>query len=199
MLRLGAIMTRDVVTVTPETTLRDAVELFTSRHISGAPVMSGRQIVGVVSAADIIGFAASMPVAEVEGTDPPTWNEWNEMAPDEFPESENAAPGSYFTDLFGAGSTDVLERIGTPPGPARSLIDEHTVDEVMTRDPIALSPNDPVLAAADIMQRNSIHRILVVEGGKLVGIVSTLDLARAIAEHKLTSRTYVFNSGARLS
>lgn len=181
MLRLAEIMTRDVVTVTPETTLRDTVELFAARHISGAPVVSGRQIVGVVSAADIISFAASMPATEVETTDP---SGWNEPSPEEFPESENVAPGSYFTDLFDVGEADVLERIGTAPGLRKSLLDERTVDEVMTRDPIALSPNDSVLEAADIMQTKSIHRVLVVDDGKLVGIVSTLDLARAIAEHK---------------
>jgi len=42
MLRLQDIMTRDVVTVSPELTLRDAMELLTSLHISGAPVVGNR-------------------------------------------------------------------------------------------------------------------------------------------------------------
>ena len=43
MLRLRDIMTTDVVTVSPESTIREAMELFASRHISGAPVVAGNR------------------------------------------------------------------------------------------------------------------------------------------------------------
>jgi CBS domain-containing protein len=65
----------------------------------------------------------------------------------------------------------------------------------MTHDAIALSPNDTVVAAAEVMRGHSIHRVLVVDDDTLVGILSTLDLARAVAEKKLTTKTYVFNKG----
>ena len=50
MLALRDIMTADVVTVSPQTTLREAMELLAQRHLSGAPVVSGGELVGVVSA-----------------------------------------------------------------------------------------------------------------------------------------------------
>ncbi|HKW49978.1 MAG TPA: CBS domain-containing protein [Gemmatimonadaceae bacterium] len=186
MLKLSEIMTRDVVTVTPETTLRQAVELFTAKHISGAPVVSGHEVVGVVSATDILEFAASMP----ERLNPASGeSSWNEAACDD--EGSDVPAGSYYTDLFADESRDVSDRIDGSGEP--SPFDAHTVDEVMTRDAISLSPNESVLSAADIMRGRSIHRVLVVDRGVLVGILSTLDLARAVAEHKLTAKTYVFN------
>lgn len=189
MLRLSEIMTCEVVTVTPETTLREAVDLFSAKHISGAPVVSGHTVVGVVSASDILEFAASEPE---RFTEPPLADaSWPEDATDSDTERADAIPGSYYTDLFAGEGGDVADRMGTPS--ELSVLDLHAVDEVMTRDAISLSPNDSVLAAADVMRRRGIHRILVIDDEKLVGILSTLDLARAVAEHKLSTKTYVFN------
>jgi CBS domain-containing protein len=181
-------MTRNVVTVTRETTLREAVELFTENHISGVPVVSGHEVVGVVSASDILEFAASIPELSSRPSDDSSWRD----APSEDEvERADAISGSYYTDLFAGDESDVADRIGAPE--EVGMLDAHTVDEVMTHDAIALSSNDSVLSAADVMRGRSIHRVLVVDDGKLVGILSTLDLARAIAEHKLTTKTYVFN------
>lgn len=196
MLRLSDIMTVNVATLAPETTLRDAVELLSARHISGAPVLSGQELIGIITASDIISFAASVAGSEADRSDAPTWSEWNDSASDEQPESENVAPGSYFTDLFDEGSTDVVDRMRSTDGRESNLLDEHTVDEVMTRAPIALGPHDSVLEAAELMRAKAIHRVLVVEDERLVGIVSALDVARAVAEQKLTSRRYMFNRDA---
>ena len=186
MLKLSEIMTREVVTVAPETTLREAVELFTSKHISGAPVVSGQQVVGVVSASDILEFAAALPDLDNRRADDSSWTEREEEG-----QAAEAISGSYYTELFAGDSDEVGDRIAEPGGV--SVLDAHTVDEVMTHNAIALSPNESVLSAADVMRGRSIHRVLVVDHGKLVGILSTLDLARAVAEHKLMTKTYVFN------
>ncbi|MGH7617950.1 MAG: CBS domain-containing protein, partial [Gemmatimonadaceae bacterium] len=68
------------------------------------------------------------------------------------------------------------------------------VSEIMTRTPLCTLPSDAdTHAAAALMTEQGIHRILVVDDDQLVGIVSSLDVARAVAEHKLTERTFVFN------
>jgi CBS domain-containing protein len=188
MLKLSEIMTRDVITVTPETTLREAVDLFAANHISGAPVVSGRQVVGVVSASDILEFAASTPEVTKEMSEPSSWNDGSAERDDE---RVDTLPGSYYTELFAGEAADVTDRIANPS--ETSVLDAHTVDEVMTHDAIGLSPNDTVVAAAEVMRGHSIHRVLVVDDDVLVGILSTLDLARAVAEKKLTTKTYVFN------
>jgi CBS domain-containing protein len=45
------------------------------------------------------------------------------------------------------------------------------------------------------MREKSIHRVLVVQDGELVGIVTTLDIVKAVADRKLMTRTYVFDRG----
>jgi CBS domain-containing protein len=47
-------MTRDVMTVSPETPLKDAAELLAGHRISGLPVVEDGRIVGVLSEADIV-------------------------------------------------------------------------------------------------------------------------------------------------
>jgi len=46
----------------------------------------------------------------------------------------------------------------------------------MTRDPKTVSPEDTLTRAADIMRYGGINHLPVVEGGKLVGILSDTDL-----------------------
>ena len=54
-MKVAELMTRDVVTVTPETSLRNAASLLSTRKISGVPVVDGfGTVVGVLSEADIL-------------------------------------------------------------------------------------------------------------------------------------------------
>lgn len=51
------VMTREVVTIPNTATLRDAAEIFTAKHISGAPVIEADgKVVGMVTEADILDF-----------------------------------------------------------------------------------------------------------------------------------------------
>jgi len=54
-MRVGELMTKDVMTVEPGTTLKDVAALLSSRRISGVPVVDRQGgVVGVVSEADIV-------------------------------------------------------------------------------------------------------------------------------------------------
>jgi CBS domain-containing protein len=55
--------------------------------------------------------------------------------------------------------------------------DDTKVEEVATMDPIAGQPGWDVSEAIDLMSRYQIRRLPVVEGGKLVGIVSLGDIS----------------------
>jgi len=149
MLKLKDIMTRDVVSAAPDMTLRDAMELLSERHVSGAPVFDGGKVVGVFSASDLLAFLADL----------------NDTTPS-------------LTFRRRRGHTTPLEDV--------------TVDEVMTRKVQSLPPDCSVDEAAVVMGEKQIHRVLVMQGDVLLGIVSTSDVARAVAEHRLGSRTYVF-------
>ncbi len=64
MLKLRDIMTTDVVTATPDMSLREAMEMLSSRHISGAPVTAGGKVVGIFSASDLLSFLVDLEGAE---------------------------------------------------------------------------------------------------------------------------------------
>jgi CBS domain-containing protein len=50
----------------------------------------------------------------------------------------------------------------------------------MSRDVLSVAPDAPLQEAAHRMLEHRVHRLLVVEGGKLRGVVSALDLLIAI-------------------
>lgn len=60
---------------------------------------------------------------------------------------------------------------------------ETEVGEVMTPDPLTVSPADPVLKAASYMGLRNLRRIPVTEEGRLVGIVSIGDINRGLFLH----------------
>ncbi len=68
----------------------------------------------------------------------------------------------------------VLRCVAAEEDPAQTL-----VREIMTRGCATVSPQDDCRAATQLMARQQVRRLPVVEGGKLVGIVSLADLARS--------------------
>jgi CBS domain-containing protein len=64
----------------------------------------------------------------------------------------------------------------------------------MTHAPVhALTPDTFVTVAADYMRTAKIHRVLIMTGAKLLGVVTTSDITEAVADGKLTAHTYVFD------
>lgn len=197
MLRLRDIMTTDVVTVTPDATLRDVMELFARRHISGAPVVQGGRVVGVISASDVVGFAGTLPGVPTERHGQEEWGEWDQTEESEAEvEREDIPPASFFTEMWDDAGAEVDERFGESEGPEWNILEEHTVAEAMTRAVYSRSPETPVVTASDEMSRLRVHRVLVMDGEQLLGIVSTSDVTRAVGEHRLVARTYVFERRA---
>jgi CBS domain-containing protein len=55
MTRVADVMTRDVITVTPETSLRDLAEILSGKNINGVPVVDDEgDVIGVVSESDLV-------------------------------------------------------------------------------------------------------------------------------------------------
>ena len=198
MLRLRDIMTADVVTVRPDTSLRDAMELLASRHLSGAPVVAGNRVVGVVSSTDLMALAAALPgvPSNRPDPDPAPWGDLADAAePDD--ERENEVPAaSYFAELWAEVESDTSERMAATTEPDWDVLGDHTVDEAMTRAVYSLPPDADVLQAADFMRRVHAHRVLVMSGDELLGIVTAMDVTSAVADHRLSTRTYVFDRNA---
>lgn len=193
MLRLRDIMTRDVVTVAPELSVRDAMELLASQHISGAPVVTNSKLLGVISLTDLAELAASSPGIPTERPELAQWGEFEN--PGDWIE-EDSPPGAFFAEMWDDSGVDASERMAATSSPEWNALEELTVGEAMTRRIAALPPDTPVDHAAAFMQRASIHRVLVTENERLVGIVSTKDISDAVADHRVTTNVYVFGGRA---
>lgn len=194
MLKVRDVMTADVLTVSPETTLREAMELLAMRHVSGAPVVSAGKLVGVVTAADLMALASALPGVPEERPEGPAWEATEEPSLEADVEAEDEPASAFFSELWDDAGADTATRMESIEGPEWNALEEHDVSEVMTTGPlVTISPEAGVEVAAEMMKRHEIHRLLVTESGQLAGIVTAMDVAKAAADHRLTARTFVFN------
>jgi CBS domain-containing protein len=154
MLRIRDIMTAEVVTLAPDTSIREAAEILSTERLGGAPVVVHGRLVGMLTAQDLMEFIASL------ATEP----------------AEVRARSEH------------------------GILDDHVVEEAMSRGPLrTVTPDTPVERAAELLAVERMHRIPVVAEDSLVGIVSTMDVVRAVADRKLSHTTFVFPSPMSLS
>ena len=94
-----------------------------------------------------------------------------------------------------------LELISNKWASATEYIKSHSrkVADVMTRDVITAKPDTPLGDIASMLERNRIKRVPIVEGGKLVGLVSRANILQALASatKKLSSLTTATDSELR--
>lgn len=178
MVRVHDIMSVDVVSVSPEASLKEAARILAEERVTGLPVVASGRVVGVVSASDILEFASDAPGvpagrAEAEWPEPEAW------------EQGNAPLSAYFVDYWENAGADVLERIEEPEGPEWDALAEQTVGDVMSRTVLSVPPGVEAREAARIMLEADVHRILVMEDSRLVGVVTTTDLVKAVSQHGL--------------
>lgn len=165
--------TAGLATVAPDWTLREVAELLTARHVAGAPVLEGSTVAGVVSASDILDFATAARPDAPDGGEPGA-GLWREDA------GEPAA--AFFLELGMDLGEDLPAAFADAPGREWNAFDEHTAGEVMSRRVLSVSPDASVRQAARIMLSNGVHRLLVIEDERLVGLLSATDVLRAVAE-----------------
>jgi predicted transcriptional regulator len=183
MFTVRDLMATAPVTLEPEETLRSAADLLTSSGVSGAPVVAGTQVVGVATLSDILAFEADDPGV-------PTLRDQPTLSPDEpaeDPELLEEPAGRWFLEMWDDVGADVETRMEAANTPEWAALDQHVVSEVMTRTVLYVSPDATIQEAADMMERERVHRLLVLDDGKLVGILSAWDVVRAVARGALTA------------
>ncbi|MDH3734944.1 MAG: CBS domain-containing protein [Gemmatimonadota bacterium] len=177
MTALSEIMTPGVRCVDADATLRELAEFLIEEDVSGAPVVAGGALVGVVSVTDLVAFDADgrgVPVYESVGPDESGMS-------DEDPTPRSSA---FFADPWDDGRESVRTRLSVG-GPIWSSLDDRTIDEVMTRDLLTMPASADVQDAAAAMVEAGVHRLLVMKGDQLLGVVTTTDVVRAVAEKGL--------------
>lgn len=179
MATVSEIMTKEVVTVDPEASLRDALDLFRGEDVSGAPVARNDELVGVVSITDLLEFEATSPGVPASRPEQTEWGEFE--APDVWEEG-NEAPSAFFVDYWSDAGADVTTRFDEEEQPEWDLLENHIVAEVMTRTVVSVGPDATIKEAAERMLAADVQRILVIKDGELLGIVTSTDVVRAVAE-----------------
>jgi CBS domain-containing protein len=58
-----------------------------------------------------------------------------------------------------------------------------TAGQIMTKPAVAVSPNDTLQRVCELMYNRRIHRVVVAEGNRILGIITTMDILRAIATY----------------
>jgi CBS domain-containing protein len=55
--------------------------------------------------------------------------------------------------------------------------------QIMTKPAVTVLPNDTLQRVCELMYNRRIHRVVVAEGSKIAGILTTMDILRAIATY----------------
>lgn len=180
MLTVRDIMNEDVVTVAPETTVRQLARILADEEISGAPVVDGNGVLlGVVSATDVVRLAAEDADIHVASSALPADRA---VLPDPSGDEEpDPDPYGFFLpeDSPFAGER-LLDQF------AETELDAVQVQEIMTPVTFSVGPGQSLKELADFLVRGRIHRAVVLEHDRLLGIVTSGDVLRAVADGRLT-------------
>lgn len=82
-------------------------------------------------------------------------------------------------------ATDILTAEAEAESGGRNLLQETSVLDIMTPRPYTVGPDEDVREAAQQMLYADVHRLFVADGERLVGVISTTDIVRAVATGKL--------------
>ena len=64
--RVREIISREIVTVTPDDTVEDCMRLMTERRVRHLPVVDGMKVVGIISIGDLVNWIISTQDATIE-------------------------------------------------------------------------------------------------------------------------------------
>ncbi|MFP4170988.1 MAG: CBS domain-containing protein [Methanomassiliicoccales archaeon] len=150
------IMTTSVVTLGESTDLHRAAVTLAVNGISGAPVVGDRGgLEGIISSKDILRFIRDCK--ERESIEHPTV-------------SLLSLP---LDDLEDEGAIKIRERISSTP-----------VSDIMERDVVVAHPDDDILEMTELMLEKDVKRLPVLEGERVIGIVTLQDIIWCLYKRK---------------
>jgi CBS-domain-containing membrane protein len=139
------VMTRNVISVPPDATVADAVEMMLGRGISGLLVVDpSGMLAGIVTEGDLLRRD------ELGTQRRRSW--WLRLL---------ASPGRQATDFTRAHGRKVAD--------------------VMTHDVLSVAADAPLTDIVALMEEHRVKRVPVLDGDRVVGVVSRADLLRALA------------------
>lgn len=132
---ISTIMTSEVLTAEVGQTLHEVNELFRKNHIRHLPILSGGELVGIISQTDMLRIS--------------------------------------FGNTFGEGQE----------GADEAIFDMLSINQVMKNNPMIISMNQTIREAAEIFTEQEFHALPVLDGNRVVGIVTTTDIIKYFLKH----------------
>jgi CBS domain-containing protein len=152
-MKVSEIMTRNPITVSADSPVREAAGLLRTHHIGGLPVMEGDLLVGIVTESDII---ALLDTGEISGD-------------------------LWLPSPLEVIEVPVREFINWEKTKAAlASIGDKLVREIMGQPAITISEDAEIEDAASLMLSHKIARLPVVRDGRLTGIVARADIIRGV-------------------
>lgn len=153
-MKVEDVMIREVITFSPDDPIHQVARTLREERISGAPVMEGDHIVGMISEADIMKLIESHDV------------QINTILPSPFEILEIPVRMKLGLDE----AADNIKKAATA-----------TVKEIMKKGILGIDPDAEISVAAKEMHRKKVNRLPVVdENGALIGIVTRGDIIGAL-------------------
>jgi CBS domain-containing protein len=144
-MKASDVMTSKVITIDPDSSLSDMIQIMLDRRISGLPVVTrDGKLVGMVSEGDCLRRC----------------------------EIGTETKRSFWRDLMTGSETLAAEYVRSHG---------RKVSEVMSPEPITVSPDTDLGEVIHLMEKNRIKRVPVVKDGVLVGIISRANLLQTLA------------------
>ena len=147
MLTAKDIMTKDPVTVSPDTEITHAAMLLLDKGVNGLPVVDQKgKLVGIICQSDLIAQQKGLPIPSVF---------------------------TLLDSFIPLTSAKHFEK-------AVQKISATTVADVMTPNPVTITPETGIEELAGLIVDKKFHTLPVIEGGKLVGVVGKEDILRTL-------------------
>ncbi|KGK98128.1 histidine kinase [Methanococcoides methylutens] len=152
-MKVKDIMSSSVIVCSPEDSISSVAQLLKKEDISGVPVVSGSNVMGIVSEGDLLKL---LEIPEHGGLWLPSPFEVIEIPIRELISWED--------------TKKMLSDVGSKP-----------VSDIMEKEIITVSLESSVEDASRSMTKHKVNRLPVLDGDKLVGIITRGDIIRGLA------------------
>ncbi|SES64755.1 CBS domain-containing protein [Methanococcoides vulcani] len=152
-MKVKDIMSSSVIVCSPEDSISSVAQLLKKEDISGVPVVSASNVMGIVSEGDLLKL---LEIPEHGGLWLPSPFEVIEIPIRELISWED--------------TKKMLSDVGSKP-----------VSDIMEKDIFTVSLESSVEDASRLMTKHKVNRLPVLDGDKLVGIITRGDIIRGLA------------------
>lgn len=163
MMTVAALMQAHPETVSADLPVTMLERRFLDSGFSGFPVVDDDRLIGVVSRYDIVRSLITE-------------------------RSHAEQISEFYSTTRPICAEDEIKSLEATAAQVGVRIAKLRVEDVMTRTVISIDVSESIQGLASLMLEGHLHRLPVVEHGRLVGVVTTMDLVRAVAEMRLAER-----------